>query len=203
MTFTRITTGAIVYEEARSEGSAWGDYDSDGDLDLFVANANQNNFLYRNNGDGSFTKIITGDVVNDGGSSENGSWGDHDNDGDLDLFVTNSAIDLANFLYANNGDGTFTRITDGMIGVRALIWAGPRDLDDPARARGRYVPPCHQASALVRRVWRPCVSRGGSLLVHRVEFLYTVLKEDTYRPDSTGRCSKRTRRGSREDLDCC
>ncbi|MBN1559817.1 VCBS repeat-containing protein [candidate division KSB1 bacterium] len=49
---------------------SWIDYDNDGDVDLFVANIfNQSDFLYTNNGDGSFTKISAGIVVNDAGYS--------------------------------------------------------------------------------------------------------------------------------------
>ena len=109
--FTAITTGPVVTSGGGSAGSSWGDYDNDGDLDLFVANSG-NNFLYTNNGGGSFTAITTGPVVTDGGISFSGSWGDYDNDGDLDLFVANSGN---NFLYANNGDGSFTAITTGVV----------------------------------------------------------------------------------------
>ncbi|MFQ5824499.1 MAG: FG-GAP-like repeat-containing protein, partial [bacterium] len=111
--FIKITEGDIVNDGGISSGSSWGDYDNDGDSDLFVVNFG-NNFLYANNGDGSFTKIAEGDIVNDGSSSHGASWGDYDNDGDLDLFVANWNNEN-NFLYANNGDGTFTRITTGTI----------------------------------------------------------------------------------------
>jgi hypothetical protein len=85
---------------------AWGDYDGDGNLDLFVANASGlNNFLYHNNGDGTFTKITSGSVVNDGGNSTGCAWGDYDNDGHLDLFVANAFE--SSFLYHNNGNGPF------------------------------------------------------------------------------------------------
>jgi len=119
VTFTRIITGAIVNDRGTSRGSSWADYDNDGDLDLFVANFGfvgaEDNFLYQNNGDGTFTPIISGAIVNDSGRSFGSSWGDYDNDGDLDLFVANAGED--NFLYQNNGDGTFTPITAGAIGV--------------------------------------------------------------------------------------
>ncbi len=114
-TFTKITTGDIVNDQGQSHGSSWGDYDNDGDLDLFVANFNgENNFLYENNDDGTFTKITAGDIVNDSSGSIGGSWGDFDNDGDLDLFVTNTGI-VNNILYENMGDGTFTQITSGVV----------------------------------------------------------------------------------------
>ena len=113
--FTKITTGMIVNDASFSEGCCWGDYDNDGDLDLFVANNNdQNNLLYSNNGDGTFTKLNSGIVVNDNGKSMGGSWGDFDNDGDIDLFVTNW-FEQNNFLYTNNGDGTFTKVLSGPV----------------------------------------------------------------------------------------
>src|SRR5690606_14181918 len=101
------TTGIIVNDGGDGVGSAWGDYDNDGDLDLFVANDNnQNNALYSNNGDGSFTKVTTGDIVNNAGRSNGSSWGDYDNDGDIDLYVTNGDQPTAqsNFLYRNDGN---------------------------------------------------------------------------------------------------
>lgn len=113
--FQKVTSGAIVNDVGDSRGCSWGDYDNDGYLDLFVANYNnQNNFLYHNNGDGNFTRVTSGDVVNDGGKSQGCSWGDYNNDGYLDLYVTNRP-DQNNFLYYNNGDGTFNRITTGAI----------------------------------------------------------------------------------------
>jgi hypothetical protein len=109
-TFVRILSGAAVDEGSESFGASWGDYDNDLDLDLFVANsADQNDWLFTNNGDGSFTKVLTGPVVTNGGWGVGSSWGDVDNDGDLDLFVANAfgpGLD-SNFLYYNNGDGTF------------------------------------------------------------------------------------------------
>ncbi len=117
-TFTKITTGDIVNSPAASFGSSWGDYDNDGDFDLFVANhENQNNFLYNNNGDGTFTKVTEGIIVNDGGYSIGSCWGDIDNDGDIDLFVANGfgTTQLNDFLYMNNGDGSFTKASGSVV----------------------------------------------------------------------------------------
>src|ERR1043166_6018786 len=111
-TFTKITSGSIVTNVADSHGCAWGDYDNDGYPDLFVGNDGQNNFLYHNNGDGTFTQITSGQIVNDGGDSREISWGDYDNDGYLDLFVANGTSQN-DFLYHNNGNGTFTKIITG------------------------------------------------------------------------------------------
>ena len=99
----------------RSKGALWADYDNDGDLDLFVSNdANENNALYRNEGDGSFTRIEDGDIVSNRGKSCGGSWGDYNNDGYMDLFVSNWS-DQNNFLYLNEGDGGFERIRNGPV----------------------------------------------------------------------------------------
>lgn len=92
-TFTKITTGQIVTNSAeRAEGSAWGDYDNDGDLDLVVGNGGPSlgvNYLYQNNGDGSFTRDTVNEIVNQSGCYVGTTWGDYDNDGDLDLFMGN------------------------------------------------------------------------------------------------------------------
>lgn len=119
--FAKITDGILVTDAFPSVGTTWGDYDNDGDLDLFVTNwYGQPNNLYANNGDGSFTKITEGTPVTDLGYSEAATWGDYDNDGDLDLFVTNSARDLRNALYANDGNGSFTRIMEGPLATDVL-----------------------------------------------------------------------------------
>ncbi|MGK7389344.1 MAG: FG-GAP-like repeat-containing protein [Candidatus Cyclobacteriaceae bacterium M2_1C_046] len=102
-----VTTGNVISDGGSSTGTAWGDYNNDGFSDLFITNTSgENNFLYQNNGDGSFTKITSGILTTSGGNSLNAAWADYNNDGWLDLYVVNSNQD--NFLYKNNGDGTFT-----------------------------------------------------------------------------------------------
>lgn len=88
---------------------AWGDVDNDGDLDLAVGNGilgpEQANYLYINNGDGSFTaRAEFGE-----GQSDSLVWGDFDNDGDLDLAVGNGGFASVeqNYLYVNDGFGNF------------------------------------------------------------------------------------------------
>ena len=61
----------------------------------------------------TFTRITTGAIVTDEMDSQSCSWVDYDNDGDLDLFVTNETTN--NALYQNNGDDSFTRITSAVI----------------------------------------------------------------------------------------
>jgi len=118
-TFERVISEPIVSDGGFSFAASWGDFNNDRFPDLFVANTNgENNFLYRNNGDGTFIKVIEGDIVSGGGNSNGGSWGDYDNDGDLDLFVANGTFfprGEANFLYRNEGDGRFISITEGEI----------------------------------------------------------------------------------------
>jgi len=109
--FTEILTGVIVTEMNSSQSCNWVDYNKDGWLDLYVTNRYgiYSNRLYKNNGDGTFTKILSGSIVNDIGESRGSTWGDYDNDGWPDLFVVNFG-GQNDFLYHNNGNGTFTRI---------------------------------------------------------------------------------------------
>ncbi len=118
-TFTKIISGRIAAEGGDSSGCAWGDFDNDGFPDLFVGNGGTKNFLYRNNGDGTFTKRTNAAPALDSGFG--GSWGDFNNDGWLDLFVGNRS---ANYLYRNNGDGTFTKVTPFAGTAGALSWSG-------------------------------------------------------------------------------
>jgi len=113
--FARIATGDIVTALNRSAGNTWGDFDNDGDPDLFISNQQENDILYRNEGDGSFYRITSGIIVNQPGDSHHSTWGDYDNDGFLDLFVANSGFGSPerNYLYRGNGDGMFEEITEG------------------------------------------------------------------------------------------
>jgi hypothetical protein len=141
-TFTDVTAKAELQGTGYSMGVAVGDYNNDGHEDLFVAGVHANT-LYRNNGDGTFT-----DVTREAGLAGPGSlarpawsvgacWIDYDNDGRLDLFISNycdwepgsdpicGGMDEKTRaychpdryraepmqLYHNNGDGTFTEIT--------------------------------------------------------------------------------------------
>ncbi|MBI2950009.1 MAG: VCBS repeat-containing protein [Verrucomicrobia bacterium] len=101
--FTKIVEGALVTDLGIAMGGAWGDYDNDGLVDLFVVDATGNNRLYHNDGDGAFSRVTSGSLVNDGGQSQACAWGDYDNDGFLDLFVANQSNE-PNFLYRNTGN---------------------------------------------------------------------------------------------------
>ncbi|HLY15797.1 MAG TPA: CRTAC1 family protein [Bryobacteraceae bacterium] len=149
-TFTDVTEKAGVKGEGYGIGVAVGDYDNDGWPDIFLANVTKNQLLH-NNHDGTFTDVT--DEAGVGGGSLDGrkmwavsaGWFDYDNDGRLDLFVSNyckwevnedpfcgpnpnlraychpkNYAPLPNTLYHNNGDGTFTDVSaaTGIAAVR-------------------------------------------------------------------------------------
>jgi len=73
------------------KGVGWADYDNDGYPDIYVTNgdhaASERNFLFKNNGDGTFTQITTGEIVTFQEISGSCSWGDYDNDQYLDIYI--------------------------------------------------------------------------------------------------------------------
>jgi hypothetical protein len=139
-TFTDVTEKAGLAGVGYSMGVAAGDYDNDGFVDLYVAGFNRNQ-LFHNNGDGTFTDVTekagVGGIVPGRGKrwSVAAGWFDYNNDGLLDLFVVNyldysistahscktgDIVDYCspneyhgtpNILYRNNGDGTFTDVS--------------------------------------------------------------------------------------------
>ena len=86
-----------------SHSAAWADYDSDGDLDLYVGNERHPCELFRNEGDGTFAEVARELGVLNNGWTKGVAWGDFDNDGDPDLYVSNFGD--PNRLYRNDGDG--------------------------------------------------------------------------------------------------
>ncbi|MFC1679225.1 FG-GAP-like repeat-containing protein, partial [Elusimicrobiota bacterium] len=87
-------------------GTAWGDFDNDGDLDLITGNYSGRNRVYRSNGDATFTPV-THD--NEWDLTFAVAWGDYDNDGDLDFASGNYSGDN-NRVFRNDGDNTFTKV---------------------------------------------------------------------------------------------
>ncbi len=115
VTFTDVTNSANVGNNSRGMGAAWGDYNNDGFLDLYVSNYNDVNVLYKNNGDGTFSNVASSAGVNDDSTGIDIAWGDYNNDGLLDIYLVNdvgAGYGAKNLLYKNNGDGTFTNVAD-------------------------------------------------------------------------------------------
>ncbi|MBM3238040.1 CRTAC1 family protein [Candidatus Poribacteria bacterium] len=133
-TFTDVTSSAGVGDGSYGFSCAVGDYDNDGWEDLYVTNFGPN-VLYHNNADGTFTDVTAKAGVGDERWGAAAAFADYDNDGDIDLFVANYVdFKLENnpvckrlnvrlhcspevfdgtpgVLYRNNGDGTFTDVT--------------------------------------------------------------------------------------------
>jgi len=131
-TFTDFTREAGLENDLCGIGSTFLDYDLDGYLDLYVGNYveydpdyqffyaarrfpgplsyhGQPDILYHNNGDGTFSDVTEeAGVYNPDGRAMGVTSGDVDDDGDWDIYVPNDGME--NYLYRNNGDGTFTDI---------------------------------------------------------------------------------------------
>ncbi len=109
--FTDVTREAGLLDPVNSNAAAWGDYDNDGWIDLFVASEHQRNRLYRNRGDGTFEDVAVSAGLEGEPSrwAKGCTWIDYDNDGFQDLFVSN--LEDTGRLYHNEQDGRFTEVT--------------------------------------------------------------------------------------------
>lgn len=147
-TFTDITTAARVENSGNyGQGAACADYNNDGNVDLYVTNFGAN-VLYRNNGDGTFTDVTVSAGVGDPRWSSSACFLDYNTDGHLDLFVVNYLVysldvpylpcgedgtqtychpslfeGAPDTLYRNNGDGTFTDVSQaaGVGGIGGMF----------------------------------------------------------------------------------
>ena len=115
-TFTPISGGGVSSVLGFFNACAVADYDNDGSVDLFIPNEGDPydsggpSLLFHNNGDATFTRVLSGSIVTDIVANTSVSWADYDNDGFMDAIIMNEFSDGQNFLYHNNRDGTFTRI---------------------------------------------------------------------------------------------
>jgi len=137
--------------ESFTPGVSWGDYDGDGWIDIFISanydpsdlNSSAKPHLMQNNGDGTFSDVTVEAGLSYESQSQSGIWGDYDNDGDLDIYISEFGtgfaahgisipqeyvdriegnenategerwdVGRANKLFQNNGDGTFSDVTD-------------------------------------------------------------------------------------------
>jgi hypothetical protein len=184
-TFTDVTVRAGVKGRGYEMGVAVGDYNNDGLEDLYIVGVHGNT-LYRNNGDGTFTDVTEAAGV--GGTDAKGrklwsvaaAWIDYNNDGRLDLFVSNycdwePGLDPVcggitkdsrtychpdiyrsepMLLYHNNGDGTFTEVSR-VAGLADLLGKGMgvavADFDDSGRP-GLFIANDHASNLLIRNL---------------------------------------------------
>ncbi len=113
-TFAKLATGDFVNDGGNSYGVAAADLDGDEDLDLVVANRDEANAVYLNDGVGNFTEDLTSPMTQDAGDSYDVSLCDWDGDGDFDVLIANRVEN--NFAYLNTGNFTFVKDVDGQVG---------------------------------------------------------------------------------------
>ncbi len=152
--FEDVTVAAGLGEPIAAHSAAWGDFDNDGRVDLYVCgefaatsraglfagdgslipgDPRNHGRLYRNNGNGTFTDVAERAGVRNNRYAKGAAWGDIDGDGDADLYVSN--LGQENRLYRNNGDGTFADVATelGVAGPVASFSCGFLDYDNDGR----------------------------------------------------------------------
>ena len=131
-TFTNVTSSSGITDASGQRGCCWGDYDNDGDLDLYVVTRSGNaNVLYQNQGSPSWGFVAVSVGTSASGDGHDAVFVDYDNDGDLDLSITQE--DATNTLLRNNTDNTdylkvraigcgAPRTNKAAVGIRVELW---------------------------------------------------------------------------------
>lgn len=128
--FTEQKKGVLVEELNASYGVSFVDYDSDMDLDIYVTNVSisDENALYQNSGSGVFEKVTDSGIAYEVRRPSKGqTWGDFNNDSQLDLYIANGTEgypEIQNFLFAGGPDHSFKRIYNTLPAVDGHISAG-------------------------------------------------------------------------------
>jgi hypothetical protein len=133
-TFSDVTLeSGLLSVDHPTHSAAWADYDNDGWVDLYVGHEHTPSQLFRNRGDGAFEDVSAKAGVGHTAFTKGVAWGDYDDDGFPDLYVSN--YDADNFLYRNRGDGTFEEVA-ARLGVEKPRWSFPTwfwDYDNDGR----------------------------------------------------------------------
>lgn len=128
-TFVDVTGTGPLATTSNGHSCSWADYDNDGDLDLYIANAFDSNRLLRNDGGGMFTNATPPELVLASTHSVGMSWLDYDNDGWNDLYVT-TTDEGPSHLFRNLGGGAFADVTTGpLAGSGTAAGAAAGDVD--------------------------------------------------------------------------
>ena len=132
MNFIDVSIESNIGLEMEARTAVAGDYDNDGDLDLFIGATIGSSKFFQNNGDGTFQDITNLVGININDQVRGCSWLDFNQDGYLDLYV--GLLYEPNLLYKNNGDGTFIDIAQnvgatGPTGAGIIMGLGAIDYD--------------------------------------------------------------------------
>ena len=140
LSFQHVNGSSAKKDLVETMGSGGGflefDYDGDGELDIYLVNSGPTptsqstvaavNRLFHNSGDGTFTDVTEKAGVGDSSYGMGSAFADYDNDGFVDIYVTNLG---PNILHRNNGDGTFSDVTNE-VGVGDLLWSSSAAFGD-------------------------------------------------------------------------
>jgi enediyne biosynthesis protein E4 len=135
-TFTEVAAQAGIVHKGfcnsqMTGGVAWFDYDADGDQDLYTTGGLLVNSLYRNNGDGTFSDVtaVAGLSLPPGTHTQGVLTGDIDNDGYRELYVS-TWFTQRNYFFKNNGDGTFSDISQSSGVCLDTLWTSAAAFED-------------------------------------------------------------------------